>query len=340
GVLYIIDEPSIGLHPRDIEMLTQQIKKLAKRGNTVVVVEHDHSVIKSTEYTIELGPGSGEMGGRLVYQGKTKKFLKEARTLTAEYIRGERSITTPRWRRSGSGSFIKISGATGNNLADVDLEIPVKALTCVTGVSGSGKSSLILDTLYNALAPNFKIKSENALPYTSLTGVNLIEGLKLIDQNPIGKTPRSNPVTYIGAFDEIRKLYSQQRAAIGLSLGPGHFSFNVTGGRCESCMGEGVEKLEMYFLPDVYTKCSSCGGKRFKPQVLDVKLKGRNISDVLNMTFDEAHTFFKGMGKGLSQKLALLGEVGLGYLKLGQSATSLSGGEAQRLKIARELATD
>ncbi|VAV84655.1 Excinuclease ABC subunit A [hydrothermal vent metagenome] len=336
GVLYILDEPSVGLHPRDIDTLIGQIQQIAARDNTVVVVEHDTSTIRAADHVIELGPGSGELGGRLVYSGALDEFTTEAKTLTAEYLRGEKQIKVPRWRRRGSGESLRIIGAKGHNLKNIDIEIPLGTLTCVTGVSGSGKSSLIMDTLYKAIAPRFQIKTGRALAHSKVEGAEKISEIKLIDQEPIGKTPRSNPITYIGGFDEIRSHFSSLRAARAMNLTPGHFSFNVPGGRCESCKGEGLEKLEMYFLPDVFITCASCEGRRYKPQVLEIKSKDRNIHDVLEMTFDEAAAFFQSI-PGLAKKISVIKDVGLGYLKLGQSATTLSGGEAQRLKIAREL---
>jgi excinuclease ABC subunit A len=336
GVLYILDEPSIGLHPRDIDMLIQQIKKLSARGNTVVVVEHDHSLIRSADYIVELGPGAGERGGRLVYSGPKTDFLDESNTLTSQYLAGRKAIHTPRWRRNGRQGFVVLRGASGNNLKGVDLKVPLKTLTCITGVSGSGKSTLVTDTLYRAFALRFGLKAERPLPYKNLEGAERILGVKLIDQEPIGRTPRSNPITYIGGFDEIRRFFAALPPAVSGGFAPGSFSFNVPGGRCEACRGEGMEKLEMYFLPDVYTTCGSCSGKRYKPQILEIKCRGKNIFDMLNMTFEEASIFFPAT-PALSRKFSVMKEVGLGYLRLGQSATTLSGGEAQRLKIAREL---
>ncbi|OGP18604.1 MAG: excinuclease ABC subunit A [Deltaproteobacteria bacterium GWC2_55_46] len=336
GVLYILDEPSIGLHPVDIDMLTSQLERLSSMGNTVVTVEHDPGMIRRSSHVIELGPGSGEKGGHVVWAGPTKEFLKGARTLTADYLAGREEIHVPRWRRKGSGRYIQIRGASGNNLKSADLSVPLKTMTCVTGVSGSGKSTLVVDTLYNVLASHFGEKSEPAMPYSSVHGLDNLSGVKLIDQSPIGRTPRSNPLTYIGGFDEIRKLFSGLSSARAMGLAPGDFSFNVPGGRCESCKGEGVEKLEMYFLPDVYVKCAVCGGKRYKGHVLDVKYRGRSIYDVLETTFEDAILLFPNE-PGLQRRFSVLKSVGLGYLKLGQPATTLSGGEAQRLKIAREL---
>jgi excinuclease ABC subunit A len=285
---------------------------------------------------VELGPGSGELGGRLVYSGTTKDLLTHGTTLSAEYLRGIKSIHIPHWRRKGNGEFLTITGASGNNLKSVDLSIPLGTLSCITGVSGSGKSTLIMDTLYNALAHRFGIKAGRALDYDSIEGVRYIRDVRLIDQGPIGKTPRSNPITYIGGFDEIRSFYASLKEATAMGMTAGSFSFNVPGGRCEECAGEGAKKLEMYFLPDVYTKCPACNGKRYRPQVLEVRCMGKNIHNILNMTFNEAYSFFSPL-PALARRISILKEVGLGYLKLGQAATTLSGGEAQRLKIAREL---
>ncbi len=336
GVLYILDEPSIGLHPVDIDMLTGQLKRLSSMGNTVVTVEHESMMITRSDHIVELGPGSGASGGRVVWSGPTGEFTRSAQTLTADYLTGRQVIHVPRWRRSGSGRSLVIKGATGNNLKGVDLSIPLKTMTCVTGVSGSGKSTLVVDTLYNVLAAHFGEKCDPALPYAAVRGLSEITGVKLIDQGPIGRTPRSNPLTYIGGFDEIRKLFASLTSARLMGLTPGDFSFNVPGGRCEPCKGEGVEQLEMYFLPDVYVKCAVCGGRRYKNHVLDIKYRGRNIYDVLSMTFEEALRLFPNE-HDLQRRFTVLKDVGLGYLKLGQSATTLSGGEAQRLKIAREL---
>lgn len=336
GVLYILDEPSIGLHPVDIGVLTGQLKKLSSAGNTVVVVEHDPSIIISSDHIVELGPGAGDRGGRLVYSGPTVDFLRYGATLTSDYLSGRQAIHTPRWRRKGSGQFLKLSGARGNNLKGIDIRIPLKTLTCVTGVSGSGKSTLVVDTLYRVLAGYFGERAERPLPYASFEGAVNINGIKLVDQSPVGRTPRSNPITYMGGFDDIRRLFAFLPSARAAGLAPSHFSFNVPGGRCETCKGEGVEKLEMYFLPDVYIKCAVCGGKRYKPGVLGVKYRGKNIYDCLEMTFDEASFIFSGE-QALMERFSVIREIGLGYLKLGQSALTLSGGEAQRLKIAKEL---
>ncbi len=339
GVLYILDEPSVGLHPVDIDNLTDQIKKLSSMGNTVVTVEHDPAVIMKSDYIVELGPGAGERGGRLVYSGPFEDFISGARTLTSDYLSGRLFIHVPRWRRKGSGKALSLTGASGNNLRDIDIKIPLKTMTCVTGVSGSGKSTLVVDTLYNIAAAHFGARHEKPLPCKTIEGLEQISGVKLIDQGPIGRTPRSNPLTYIGGFDEIRHIFAGLPSARSQGLTPGHFSFNVPGGRCETCKGEGVEKLEMYFLPDIYIKCAACNWRRYKTQVLEVKYRDKSIFDCLEMTFDEAIRLFQSE-QNLQKKFSIIREVGLGYLKLGQSALTLSGGEAQRLKIARELSDE
>ncbi len=336
GVLYVLDEPSVGLHPLDIEALITQMKALRDRGNTVVVVEHDTRIINNADYIVELGPGSGEAGGRAVYTGTMHEFISRARTLTSDYLTGRASIPVPRWRRGGTGRQVVIEGASGNNLRDVTLSLPLGTLTCVTGVSGSGKSTLIIETLYRALARRFGTEADRPLPYRALHGAGAIRGLKLVDQEPIGRSQRSIPVTYIGAFDAIRKIYASRPLARASGLTAGHFSFNVPGGRCETCRGEGAVKMDMYFLPDVYITCRACKGRRFGRKALNIKYRGLDISEVLGLTFDEAARIM-GAVPELRKKFSVMLEVGLGYLRLGQPATTLSGGEAQRIKIAREL---
>ncbi len=343
GVLYILDEPSIGLHPVDTDMLIKQLQTLKARANTIVVVEHDPSIIEASDHIVELGPGAGHRGGRLIHSGATAAFLSDARTLTAEYLTGRRLIHTPLWRRSGDGRAVTLKGASGNNLRSINIRIPLRTMTCVTGVSGSGKSSLIIDTLYRALTKRLGKGAERGakgsgrpLGYTSIEGASYIRDVRLIDQGPIGRTPRSNPITYIGGFSDIRRIFASLPASQTAGLKPGHFSFNVTGGRCEACKGEGVCRLDMYFLPDVYVKCAACNNKRYTRKVLDVRYRSKNIFECLEMTFEEAAAHFRGE-EGLKRRFSIIKEVGLGYLTLGQSATTLSGGEAQRLKIAREL---
>ncbi|MFO0708115.1 MAG: excinuclease ABC subunit UvrA [Nitrospira sp.] len=336
GTLYVLDEPTIGLHARDTDLLAGILKDLASVGNTVVVVEHDRRMIESADYLIELGPQSGERGGDLVCAAPRDAFVTDPRSLTARYLREEERIPLPKSRRSGSGKVLVIAGAKEHNLKDLAVRLPLGMFICVTGVSGSGKSTLVEDTLYRALARAFRVESLPMGRFKAIKGIEHLKGVRLIDQQPIGRTPRSNPITYLKAFDEIRQLFAGEREALRQGLTAGHFSFNTTGGRCERCEGAGVEKLEMYFFEDMYVPCEACEGKRFKPEVLAIRYKGRTISDVLNMTVDEAFSFFSGTPK-LSEKLHLLSTIGLGYLRLGQSATTLSGGEAQRLKVAAEL---
>ncbi len=336
GVLYVLDEPSVGLHPLDIEALKRQMRTLCSRGNTMVVVEHDQEIIRDSDYIVELGPGSGEAGGRVVYTGETSDFLQSAGTITSDYLTGRASIAVPRWRRGGNGKALVMEGATGNNLKKVNLSIPLSTLTCVTGVSGSGKSTLIIETLYRALARRFSINVERPLPFESLHGADGIRGIKLVDQDPIGRSHRSIPVTYIGAFDAIRKIFASRPLARASGLTAGHFSFNVPGGRCETCRGEGAVKMDMYFLPDVYITCRACKGRRFGRKALNIRYRGFNMDDILKMTFDEALRLMGGHGE-LRKKFSVIVEVGLGYLRLGQPGPTLSGGEAQRIKIAREL---
>ncbi len=337
GTLYVLDEPSIGLHARDTARLAELCRELAAAGNTVVIVEHDRSFIESADYLIEMGPGSGEHGGSVVFAGTQADFLKDPRSLTARYLTGRETIPLPLSRREGRRALV-LRGARAHNLKNVTLRMPLHALTCVTGVSGSGKSTLVHDTLYRAVARHFKVEFQAPGEHAELRGLEHLHGVRLIDQEPIGRTPRSNPVTYVKAFDEIRKLFAGLTRSKTLGLGPGAFSFNVPGGRCETCEGDGVQKLEMYFVEDVYVTCQECEGKRYRPDILQVTYKGRSISQVLQQTVDEAVGFFAAES-ALVRRLKLLQEVGLGYLRLGQPATTLSGGEAQRLKIAAELSS-
>jgi excinuclease ABC subunit A len=337
GTLYVLDEPSIGLHARDTARLADLCRELASAGNTVVVVEHDRAFIEAAEHVIELGPGSGERGGEVVFSGSQDDFRKTTRSLTARYLTGRESIPAPLARRAGRRHLVLI-GAREHNLKDVTLRLPLGTLTVITGVSGSGKSTLVHDTLYRAVARAFKTEFLTPGAYTAVTGIEYLKGVRLIDQEPIGRTPRSNPVTYVKAFDEIRKLYAALPRAKALGLGAGAFSFNVPGGRCESCQGDGFQKLEMYFFEDVYVSCQECEGRRYRAEVLGVKHRGKSIGDVLALTVDEAVDFFAAQ-PALARRLRVLQDVGLGYLRLGQPATTLSGGEAQRLKIAAELAS-
>jgi excinuclease ABC subunit A len=335
GTLYVLDEPSIGLHARDTTRLADLCRELAQAGNTVVVVEHDRGFMEAADHIVELGPGSGERGGEVVFSGPRAEFVNCPRSLTARYLAGRESIAVPALRRTGRRHLV-LTGAREHNLKDVTLRIPLGTLTVVTGVSGSGKSTLIHDTLYRAAARAFKSDFTPPGAHTALTGLEYLKAVRLIDQEPIGRTPRSNPVTYVKAFDEIRKLFAALPRAVALGLGAGAFSFNVPGGRCEKCQGDGFEKLEMYFFEDVYVTCQECEGRRYRPDVLSVKYRGRHIADVLAMTVDDAVEFFTAQPV-LGRRLRVLQDVGLGYLRLGQSATTLSGGEAQRLKIAAEL---
>lgn len=340
GTLYVLDEPTVGLHPRDTERIAKIMAELSGLGNTIIVVEHDRDIINSADWIVELGPGGGHQGGEVVFSGPKDKFLK-ADTLTAKYITGVEKVEhQTRDRISGAGLQNKrkliLYGAEGNNLKSVDLKIPVETLTTVTGVSGSGKSSLVVETLYAALARHFKLGPEFPLPYKTIEGMEYIRNVKLIDQTPIGKSPRSNAVTYLKIFDPIRKIFSEQHEAKAYGYTPGFFSFNVTGGRCEACKGEGYQKMEMYFFEDLYIKCEECNGKRYKPEALRVTYQGKNINDVLSMTVDEAADFFSDVPQ-IQGKFSLMKDIGLGYIRIGQPATTFSGGEAQRLKICAEL---
>jgi len=335
--LYIMDEPSIGLHQRDLTRLIELIKELRDRDNTIVIVEHDFDMIGSADHIIELGPLAGERGGEIVYQGTVKNFLKNgADSLTKKYLLQKEGIPIPTKRRKGSGKSLTVVGASEHNLKNLTLSVPLKTFICVTGVSGSGKSSLVHDVLYSAMARKFHSDIERVGQFDEIKGIDYISDVIMLDQNPIGKTLRSNPVTYIKVYDQIRKLIAETWQARSKGLAPSHFSFNVAGGRCEVCEGEGRQKVEMHFLADVYVICEECNGKRFKKEVLDIKYKNKNINDILALTVDDAINFFFET-PSLGRKLKILQDVGLGYIRLGQPAPTLSGGEAQRIKIAREL---
>ena len=335
GTLYVLDEPTVGLHQRDVDKVADILKDFAANGNTVIAVEHDRSIISASDWIVELGPGGGKKGGRVLFSGPMADFL-ETENLTALYLKNNNLLPLPHSRRKGSGKTLSIKGATGNNLKNIDINIPLKTLTCVTGVSGSGKSTIVKGTIYKAIAKIFKTEIDDSLAFRSVKGLKHIKGIRIIDQAPIGKSPRSNPLTYIKAFDQIRKLFAAQPQASMLNFGPGHFSFNTEGGRCEACGGAGFQKLEMYFFEDLYIKCEECRGRRYKPEVLTVTYNGRNIYEVLELTVDEAIDFFSRTAS-IVNKMKLLSSVGLGYLRLGQPATTLSGGEAQRLKVCAEL---
>lgn len=335
GVLYILDEPSIGLHARDNAKLIKALKDLRDLGNSVIVVEHDKEMMLESDYVIDIGPGAGRHGGTVVAEGDPQTFLKNNST-TAKYLNGKLGIKYLKERRKGSGEQIQLLGATGNNLKNVDLEIPLGTLTCITGVSGSGKSTLVHDTLFPILNQHFFNSRTEPLAYKKIEGLKLIDKVIEVDQSPIGRTPRSNPATYTGVFTDIRDLFAQMPEAKIRGYKTGRFSFNVKGGRCETCEGAGLRLIEMEFLPDVHVPCETCKGKRYNRETLEVRFKGKSISDVLDMTVEEAITFFENQPKIL-RKITTLGDVGLGYISLGQHATTLSGGEAQRVKLATEL---
>ncbi|MGV6874902.1 excinuclease ABC subunit UvrA [Pseudochelatococcus sp. B33] len=337
GVLYVLDEPSIGLHQRDNERLLQTLKRLRDLGNTVIVVEHDEDAILQADYVVDVGPGAGVHGGTIVAQGTPAELLKNPASLTAKYLTGELSVPLPEKRRKPQKSrMLTLSGACGNNLKDVTAAFPLGTFTCVTGVSGGGKSTLVIDTLYQAVARRLNGSVTHPAPFDKLDGLEHLDKVIDIDQSPIGRTPRSNPATYTGAFTPIREWFAGLPEAKARGYGPGRFSFNVKGGRCEACQGDGVIKIEMHFLPDVYVTCDVCKGKRYERETLEVKYRNRSISDVLDMTVDEGLELFKAV-PAIRDRLQTLSRVGLGYVKIGQPATTLSGGEAQRVKLSKEL---
>jgi excinuclease ABC subunit A len=338
GTLYVLDEPSIGLHSRDNRRLIDILQQLRDQGNTVLVVEHDEDMIRVADHIVDIGLGAGEQGGKVVYSGDYQGLLLESRSLTAKYLRNELAIPVPSPRRKGLSQKIRLKGASEHNLKDVDIDIPLNALTCVTGVSGSGKSTLVHDVLYAAIKRAKGDWDRRVGSFRELQGLEYITDVVLVDQTPIGRTPRSNPVTYLKAFDPIRELLASTKDARARGLTASHFSFNVPGGRCEACQGEGEVRVEMQFLADVFVPCEHCDGMRFKPQVLEVRYKGKNVHQVLDMTVREALGFF-GTSPKVLRRLQVLDEIGLGYLRLGQPATTLSGGEAQRIKIAAHLAS-
>lgn len=336
GVLYILDEPSIGLHQRDNDKLIETLKALRDNGNTLIVVEHDEDTIRSADYVVDIGPGAGEHGGEVVAKGTVKQVMRSKKSITAKYLTGEMKIHVPEERRAGDGTKITVKGARENNLKDVSVAFPLRKLTAVTGVSGSGKSTLVNEILYKAV--HRKVNKARILPgkHDAVTGIEYIDKIIDIDQSPIGRTPRSNPATYTGIFDRIRELYANTPEAKARGYKPGRFSFNVKGGRCEACSGDGIIKIEMQFLSDVYVPCEVCKGKRYNRETLEVKYKGKNIADILEMTVEEAYRFFENLPR-IHRKIETLMDVGMSYVKMGQPSTQLSGGEAQRIKLAFEL---
>jgi len=336
GVLYVLDEPSIGLHQKDNKKLLETLEALRDLGNTLLVVEHDEATIRKADYIVDLGPGAGEHGGEIIAAGTLDDILKSNGSLTGKYLNGRLKIAVPEKRRKSAGKFLKIIGAAEHNLKDIDVRIPLGLFVCVTGVSGSGKSTLVDEVLYRALSRKLYRSKEMPGRHKKIEGVNLIDKVIVIDQSPIGRTPRSNPATYTGMFGPIRDLFSKLPESRMRGYKPGRFSFNVKGGRCEACAGDGIKQIEMHFLPDVYVQCEVCKGKRFNEATLEVKYKGKSISDVLNMSVEEALTLFQNI-PSIKSKLQTLFDVGLSYIKLGQSATTLSGGEAQRVKLSTEL---
>ncbi|MBF2122895.1 excinuclease ABC subunit UvrA [Staphylococcus aureus] len=336
GVLYVLDEPSIGLHQRDNDRLINTLKEMRDLGNTLIVVEHDDDTMRAADYLVDIGPGAGEHGGQIVSSGTPQKVMKDKKSLTGQYLSGKKHIEVPEYRRPASDRKISIRGARSNNLKGVDVDIPLSIMTVVTGVSGSGKSSLVNEVLYKSLAQ--KINKSKVKPglYDKIEGIDQLDKIIDIDQSPIGRTPRSNPATYTGVFDDIRDVFAQTNEAKIRGYQKGRFSFNVKGGRCEACKGDGIIKIEMHFLPDVYVPCEVCDGKRYNRETLEVTYKGKNIADILEMTVEEATQFFENIPK-IKRKLQTLVDVGLGYVTLGQQATTLSGGEAQRVKLASEL---
>ncbi len=337
GVLYVLDEPSIGLHQRDNRRLIDTLIRLRDLGNTVLVVEHDEETIKVADYVVDIGPGAGEHGGDVVYAGAVKGLLKSRKSLTGQYVSGRRSIPLPETRRTPPGPTIVVRGAREHNLRNVDVEFPLGCFTAVTGVSGSGKSTLVNDILYRSLMQQVYGSRTPPGRHKTVEGLDQIDKVINIDQSPIGRTPRSNPATYTGVFDHVRKLFAQTHEAKVRGYLPGRFSFNVAGGRCEACAGDGTIKIEMHFLPDVYVPCEVCKGARYNRDTLDITFKDKNISDVLNMSCEEGVEFFANQ-PAIARHLQTIVDVGLGYVRLGQPATTLSGGEAQRVKLAAELA--
>lgn len=336
GVLYILDEPSIGLHQRDNEKLLSTLKHLRDIGNTLIVVEHDEETMFAADYIVDVGPGAGIHGGEIVCCGTVDDIMKCEKSLTGQYLSGKKYVPVPQTRRAGNGKFLTIKGAKENNLKNIDVKIPLGTFTCVTGVSGSGKSSLVNEILYKRLANELNGAKKAYGAHDAIEGLEALDKVIDIDQSPIGRTPRSNPATYTGVFNDIRELFASTQDAKIRGFNAGRFSFNVKGGRCEACQGDGIVKIEMHFLADIYVPCDVCKGARYNRETLEVKYKGKSIYDVLEMTVEEAMNFFSAVPK-IERKLRTLYEVGLGYVKVGQPATTLSGGEAQRVKLSTEL---
>ncbi|HHB83557.1 MAG TPA: excinuclease ABC subunit A, partial [Devosia sp.] len=337
GVLYVLDEPSIGLHQRDNARLLETLRRLRDLGNTVIVVEHDEDAIKTADFVVDIGPGAGVHGGRIVAKGTPQNIMDCPESITGKYLTGELAIAVPGERRNPSKTRkISLKGATGNNLKNVSVDIPLGQFVAITGVSGGGKSTLMIDTIYSTIARRLNGARLNPAPHDSLTGLEFLDKVIDIDQSPIGRTPRSNPATYTGAFTPIREWFAGLPEAKTRGYGPGRFSFNVKGGRCEACKGDGLIKIEMHFLPDVYVTCDTCKGKRYNRETLEVQFKGKSISDILELTVDEGVKFFAAV-PSIRDKMLTLQKVGLGYVKVGQPATTLSGGEAQRVKLSKEL---
>jgi excinuclease ABC subunit A len=335
--MYILDEPSIGLHQRDNERLLNTLVRLRDLGNTVIIVEHDEDAIKAADHIIDIGPGAGIHGGEIVATGTAKQIIANKQSITGQFLSGNRAIAVPGTRHKGKGKKLLVKGASANNLQTVDLEIPLGLFTCITGVSGSGKSTLINETLYPAAATALnKATTLKPAAHKEISGLNHLDKCIDINQSPIGRTPRSNPATYTGIFTPVRELFAGTQEARSRGYNPGRFSFNVKGGRCEACQGDGVTKVEMHFLPDIYVPCDVCKGKRYNRETLDILYKGKNIHQVLEMTIEDARVFFDAI-PAVARKLQTLIDVGLSYIKLGQAATTLSGGEAQRVKLSKEL---